>query len=186
MSKFGKHGNDAFPGSGNLYSADEGFYWTSRWMRRVRWRWLLSGKASELWERFQLQAYAAIRQRIDIQCKLSHFWSVSGRRLCEKAPHVCPGANRDIFSDGAIDEIYRYSSGAARLINKACPHCLFWVHKMAVRLLTTIWLSSHFLPWRKGWKIKEKLVYTHKSIANKPSFGGFKKNKQAVVKNKVN
>ena len=26
MSKFGKHGNDAFPGSGNLYSADEGFY----------------------------------------------------------------------------------------------------------------------------------------------------------------
>ena len=38
----------------------------------------------------------------------------------------------------------------------------------------------------KGIKIKEKLVYTHKSIANKPSFGGFKKNKQAVVKNKVN
>jgi len=28
---------------------------------------------SELWEKFQLQAYAAIRQRIDLQCKLVHF-----------------------------------------------------------------------------------------------------------------
>ena len=26
---------------------------------------------SELWDRLQLQAYAAIRQRIDIQCKIS-------------------------------------------------------------------------------------------------------------------
>ena len=27
---------------------------------------------SELWDKFQLQAYAAIRQRIDLQCKLPH------------------------------------------------------------------------------------------------------------------
>ncbi|BBB92228.1 hypothetical protein MAMMFC1_02913 [Methylomusa anaerophila] len=27
----------------------------------------------ELWERLQLQAYAAIRQRIDLQCKLSYY-----------------------------------------------------------------------------------------------------------------
>ena len=28
---------------------------------------------SELWDRLRLQAYAAIRQRIDLQCKLSHY-----------------------------------------------------------------------------------------------------------------
>ena len=36
------------------------------------------------------------------------------------------GADRDIFSDGAIDEIYRFSSGTARLINKVCTHCLLY------------------------------------------------------------
>lgn len=30
----------------------------------------------------------------------------------------------DIFTDKAIDEIYRYSAGAARAINKICIHCL--------------------------------------------------------------
>lgn len=28
---------------------------------------------NELWDRFQLQSYAAIRQRIDLQCKLPHY-----------------------------------------------------------------------------------------------------------------
>jgi type II secretory pathway predicted ATPase ExeA len=36
------------------------------------------------------------------------------------------GAERDIFSDGALDEIYRFSSGTARLINKVCTHCLLY------------------------------------------------------------
>ncbi|BCJ87692.1 hypothetical protein skT53_26770 [Effusibacillus dendaii] len=36
------------------------------------------------------------------------------------------GAEHDIFSDGAIDDIYRYSSGTARLINKVCTHCLIY------------------------------------------------------------
>lgn len=30
------------------------------------------------------------------------------------------GADRDIFSDGAMDEIFRYSGGTARLVNKVC------------------------------------------------------------------
>jgi general secretion pathway protein A len=36
------------------------------------------------------------------------------------------GSIRDIFSEAAIDEIFIYSSGAARLINKVCTHCLFY------------------------------------------------------------
>lgn len=34
------------------------------------------------------------------------------------------GACRDVFTDGAVDDVYRFSSGAARLINKLCPHSI--------------------------------------------------------------
>ena len=32
----------------------------------------------------------------------------------------------DLFSDAALDEIFKYSSGSARLINKICTHCLLY------------------------------------------------------------
>jgi len=80
---------------------------------------------SELWEKLQLQTYAAIRQRIDLQCKLPHLdrSQVDGY---VKRHLAYAGADHDIFSDGAVEEIYRFSSGAARLINKVCTHCLFY------------------------------------------------------------
>ncbi len=36
------------------------------------------------------------------------------------------GADHDIFSDAAIDEIFKYSNGLPRLINKVCTHCLMF------------------------------------------------------------
>jgi len=80
---------------------------------------------NELWDRLSLQAYAAIRQRIDVQCKLQHY----DRAQTESYIHshmAYAQVERDIFSSGAIDEIYRFSGGAARLINKACTHCLMY------------------------------------------------------------
>ena len=89
---------------------------------------------SELWERFQLQAYAAIRQRIDIQCKLPHFdRSQVGEYMKRHLSYA--GADRDIFSDGAIDEIFRYSGGAARLVNKTCTHCLLYGSQNGRRII---------------------------------------------------
>lgn len=80
---------------------------------------------SELWERLQLQTYAAIRQRIDIQCRLQYFdRSQVGDYM--KRHMTYAGATRDIFSEAAMDEIFRFSNGAARLINKVCTHCLFY------------------------------------------------------------
>lgn len=80
---------------------------------------------SELWDKFQLQAYAAIRQRIDLQCKLQHYDRAQVGEYMKK--HLAyAGAEHDIFSEGAVDEIYRYSSGAARLVNKVCTHCLIY------------------------------------------------------------
>jgi type II secretory pathway predicted ATPase ExeA len=36
------------------------------------------------------------------------------------------GVEQDIFSDNAVDEIFRYSSGTARLVNKVCTHSLLY------------------------------------------------------------
>ena len=89
---------------------------------------------SELWDRFQLQAYAAIRQRIDLQCKLPHFdRSQVGEYVKRHLAYA--GTDRDIFSDSAVDEIYRFSSGAARLVNKACTHCLFYGSQNGRRII---------------------------------------------------
>jgi len=80
---------------------------------------------SELWDRMQLQAYTAIRQRIDLQCKLTHY-DRSEAEAYMKRHLAYAGATSDIFSDQAMDDIYRFSSGAARLINKVCTHCLLY------------------------------------------------------------
>lgn len=80
---------------------------------------------SELWDRLVLQAYAAIRQRIDLQCKLYHYDRAETAAYIER--HMTyAGANRDIFTEGAQDEIFRLSSGSARIINKLCTHCLIY------------------------------------------------------------
>lgn len=80
---------------------------------------------SELWDRLGLQAYAAIRQRIDLQCKLQHFdRAQTGSYIARHM--IYAGADHDVFSDGAIDDIFRFSSGAARLINKLCTHSLIY------------------------------------------------------------
>lgn len=85
---------------------------------------ILAGQ-NELWERFQLQSYAAIRQRIDMQCKLPHFdRSQVGEYIKRHLKYA--GTEHDIFSDTALDVIFRYSSGTARLVNKVCTHCLLY------------------------------------------------------------
>lgn len=80
---------------------------------------------SELRERFKLQTYAAIRQRVDLQCILGHFDRAQvGEYIKQHLTYA--GATQEIFSDGAIDAIFRYSGGTARLVNKLCNHCLIY------------------------------------------------------------
>lgn len=80
---------------------------------------------SELWDRLNLQAYAAIRQRIDLQCKLPYYDRAQTGDYIQR--HMTfAGAEHDIFTDSAIDDIFRFSSGTARMINKVCTHCLLY------------------------------------------------------------
>ena len=80
---------------------------------------------SELWDRFKLQSYAAIRQRIDLQCKLPHLDRAQVGEYV-KSHLTYAGSDHDIFSDNAVDEIFKFSSGAARMVNKLCTHCLLY------------------------------------------------------------
>ena len=77
----------------------------------------------ELWDKLNLQAYAAVRQRIDLKCELPAF----DRSQVEAYMHAhlaYADGDKEIFTDKAIDEIYQYSTGSARAINKVCTHSL--------------------------------------------------------------
>jgi len=89
---------------------------------------------SELWDKLQLQTYAAIRQRIDLQYKLPHLDQAQVGEYIER--HLTyAGGKHDIFTDTAIDEIYKFSSGIARLINKVCTHCLLYGSQNGKKLI---------------------------------------------------
>jgi type II secretory pathway predicted ATPase ExeA len=85
---------------------------------------ILAGQ-TELWEKFRLQSYAAIRQRIDVQCGIGHMDRHQTTAYI-KTHLSFAGCEKDIFSDAAIDVIFQFSSGISRLINKACAGSLIY------------------------------------------------------------
>ena len=48
---------------------------------------------------------------------------------------IYAGVEREIFSDSTLNEIFQFSSGAARLINKACTHCLMYGAQNGCRII---------------------------------------------------
>nr|WP_201261691.1 hypothetical protein [Moorella sp. Hama-1] len=45
------------------------------------------------------------------------------------------GAAHDIFSDGALDAIFQFTSGILRLVNKVCTHCLLYGSQNGRRII---------------------------------------------------
>ena len=85
---------------------------------------ILAGQ-TELWEKLKLQSYAAIRQRIDIVCNLGHLDRIQTGEYI-KAHMDFAGCAKDIFSEAAVDDIFKFSCGISRLINKACTCSLIY------------------------------------------------------------
>lgn len=79
----------------------------------------------ELWSKLQLQNYTAIRQRIDIHGKLTCFDKSEVKEYIDHQLKYA-GCSSDIFTEKAIDEIYQYSKGSARLVNKVCTSSLIY------------------------------------------------------------
>ncbi|MCL2791446.1 MAG: AAA family ATPase [Desulfobulbus sp.] len=85
---------------------------------------ILAGQ-TELWDKLKLQSYAAIRQRIDIVCNLGHLDRIQTTEYV--ASHMAyTGCGKEIFTDAAIDDIFKFSCGIPRLINKACTCSLIY------------------------------------------------------------
>lgn len=79
---------------------------------------------SELWDRLKLQAYAAIRQRIDLQLKFAHYDRSQARDYMKR--HLTyAGAEQDIFSDGA-EMTYIVSQVDLHESSINCTHCLIY------------------------------------------------------------
>lgn len=89
---------------------------------------------TELWDRLGLQAYAAIRQRIDLQCRVPYLDRAQTAAYVQ-AHLTYAGTAQAIFADAAVDTIYQYSSGAARLINKVATHALLYGAQTGHRVL---------------------------------------------------
>jgi len=80
---------------------------------------------TELWEKLKLQPYAAIRQRIDIQCVVPRLDRAKTNEYIS-AQLTFAGSDREIFTEAAIDEVFKFSGGIPRLINKACTESLIY------------------------------------------------------------
>jgi len=85
---------------------------------------ILSGQ-TELWDKLKMQSYAAIRQRIDIQCIVPRLDRAKTNEYIS-SQLAFAGADREMFTEAAIDEVFKFSTGIPRLINKACTESLIF------------------------------------------------------------
>lgn len=89
---------------------------------------------NELWDKLKLKNYAAIRQRIDIKCEIPQFDRSETDQYIQ-AHLKYAETDKEIFTDKALEEIYRFSAGSARAINKLCSHALLYAYQRAKKLI---------------------------------------------------
>lgn len=80
---------------------------------------------SELLDKFRRQIYTAVAQRVNLKFHMTYLDESQTKAYILHGLRYA-GAASDIFSDNAVAEIFRYSFGSPRLINKACTHCLMY------------------------------------------------------------
>ena len=95
---------------------------------------ILVGQTELRTEKLRLQRYAAIRQRIDMNCILPHLDRAETEKYIE-AHLTYAGGSRDIFTSRALDEIYRNSTGIPRVINRICEKSLMYAFQQQKRLI---------------------------------------------------
>jgi len=89
---------------------------------------------TELWDKLKLKRYAAVRQRIDINCVLPHL-DRSGTESYVRTHLIYAGGKEDIFTDRALDEIHKESSGINRSINRIAEKSLMYAAQQSKRLI---------------------------------------------------
>ena len=89
---------------------------------------------NELWDKLRMQQYAAIRGRIDIKSELPGMDRAELDSYLEAHLSYAEGKD-EIFTEAAMNELYKYSAGSARAVNKAATHCLMYAAQRAKKLI---------------------------------------------------
>lgn len=89
---------------------------------------------TELWEKLKLQRYAAVRQRLDMNCVLPHL-DRSETELYVQTHLKYADGRLDIFTEKAFNEIYKESAGIPRNINRIAEKCLMYAAQQSKRLI---------------------------------------------------
>lgn len=99
--------------------------------------------------------YSPESKGFDLQCKIGHY-DRSETNVYIECHLKYAGCDRPVFSEKAIEKIYRFFSGTVRLINKVCTYCLLYGAKMAMPSSTIAWpneslkVSFHESIFRNG------------------------------------
>lgn len=90
---------------------------------------------TELWEtKLRYQKYSAIRQRVDMYCTLPHLDRAETERYI-KSHLDYSGCTQELFTDKALDEVYKTSTGIPRMINRICEKSLMYAYQQQKRLI---------------------------------------------------
>ena len=90
---------------------------------------------TELWaEKLRLQRYAAIRQRIDVNCVIPHLDRAETERYVRSHLEYTEGPT-EIFTMKALDVIAKESAGIPRVINRICEKSLMYAFQLQRKLV---------------------------------------------------
>ena len=89
----------------------------------------------ELWDqKLRLQAYSAIRQRIDMPIILERLDRSEVHKYI--AAHMAySGCRSEVFTSDAEEEIYKISFGVPRMVNQICRKTLLYAYQQQKRLI---------------------------------------------------
>ena len=95
---------------------------------------ILVGQTELRTDKLNLQRYAAIRQRIDMNCILPHLDRAETEGYI--LSHLkYSGGSQDVFTSRALDEIFQASTGIPRVINRICEKSLMYAFQQRKRLV---------------------------------------------------
>lgn len=81
---------------------------------------------TELWDtKLRYQRYAAIRQRIDINCILPHLDQAETISYINSNLRYA-GCDHNLFTEAAEQLIFKITTGIPRMINRVCDNCLMY------------------------------------------------------------
>ncbi len=88
---------------------------------------ILAGQ-TELWDKLKLQAYRAIRHRLDIQRFLMPYDFAQMKAYIDRQMNYS-GHSGPVFSEDALMRIFDFSAGVPRMINRACTQSLIYAYQ---------------------------------------------------------